>query len=75
MATPLQHTSLGELGGRTTLLTTSLGELGVTGPVTDFMGGIEDAYAIVKLLTGEKRDEADMILLLLQTVARIEEDR
>ena len=70
MTTPLQRTSLGELG-YSPLAATSLGELG--GMVALFTpgGGMDDDLIVI----GGSRDERDFLALLVAAVTVIERDR
>lgn len=81
MTTPLQHTSLGELGGYTPLLATSLGELssGILPPVIEESGSAWDPTDPGQR---ERRDfyrkqimeEDDEILALIQAFIQVLDD-
>jgi hypothetical protein len=77
MTTPLQHTSLGELG-YTPLLATSLGELGSTTIAITPGGGLSDAMDLVdhRMRNLRKRTQRNIrhMLLLSSVFVAIKED-
>ena len=74
MTTPLQHTSLGELGGYNPLLASSLGELSFpfAPPVVDEGGG--DASRRWDQYRKQILEEDDEILALLQAFLHVVDD-
>jgi len=74
MTTPLQHTSLGELG-YTPLLASSLGELGSTTIAITPGGGLSDAvYQIRNLRKRTQRNIRHMLLISTAFVVIKEEE-
>lgn len=78
MTTPLQHTSLGELGSSTPLLTTSLGELGSTTAIIvpgGGMGDIDDAMRRVRSLRKRTQRNIRHMLILATLFTATQDDQ